>query len=223
MPQIEGIEIEHLNHACFRLKAGGLVIYFDPFKISEHEEPADVILLTHEHFDHCSIDDIKKIMTPDTVLMINQKCQGEISKLAENEYKYAVYLIPDERTDYASLAVDTIPAYNINKFREPGKPFHPRQDGRVGIIATIGGRRIYHAGDTDNIPEMAGLKNIDIALLPVSGTYVMTPEEAAEAAKIIKPKVAIPMHYGSIVGTKADAEKFKRLSETAGIRVQILK
>ena len=223
MPHIEGIDIEHLNHACFRIKAEGLAIYIDPFKISEHEEPADVILLTHEHFDHCSLEDIVKILTPDTVFIVNQKCQAEINKLREEEYKFIVYMIPDERTDYKSLAVDSIAAYNTNKFREPGKPFHPKQDGRIGIIANIAGKRIYHAGDTDHIPEMAGLKNIDIALLPVSGTYVMTAQEAAEAAKIIKPKVAIPMHYGSIVGSRADAEEFKKLVEPAGIKVEILK
>jgi len=106
----------------------------------------------------------------------------------------------------------------LNKFREPGKPFHPKEDGKIGFILSVKGVRIYHAGDTDPIPEMKNFKT-DIALLPVSGTYVMTPEEAGEAARMIKPKLAIPMHYGTIVGSENDAERFKQL---ATCPVQIL-
>ena len=219
-----GLDIEHLNHACFRVKAEGMVVYFDPYKISDHEEKAGVILITHEHYDHCSLEDIRKILTPETVIIASQKCQAVLGKLDESEVKFVVYMTPDERTDHERLAVDTIPAYNTNKFREPGIPFHPKEDGRIGIIATIGGKRLYHAGDTDHIPEMASLKNIDIAMLPVSGTYVMTATEAAEAAKIIRPKIAIPMHWGAgVAGTRADAEEFKRGAEAAGIKAEILK
>src|SRR3989338_4038147 len=171
---IEGINIERLNHDCFKIKAQNKIIYFDPYQI-ELQEQADLILITHEHADHLSLKDIEKLLK-----------QG--------------------------ITIETIPAYNINKFRAPNMPFHPKQDGRVGFIITVNGKRIYHAGDTDCIPEMQQLKNIDIALLPVSGTYVMTPEEAVQAVKIIKPKIAIPMHYAAVVGNDTDAEKFKILA-----------
>lgn len=112
-----------------------------------------------------------------------------------------------------------MPAYNIDKFRSHGVPFHPAGDGKVGFVVDVDGTRIYHAGDTDNIPEMRNLKNIDIAFLPVSGTYVMTAPEAAQAAKVINPKLAVPMHYGDLVGTEEDAKKFK---ESAGVPSKII-
>src|SRR6266568_4845916 len=126
---------------------------------------------------------------------------------------------PGDKLAVGDITLEAVPAYNLNKFREPGKPFHPKEDGKVGFILSAKGVRIYHAGDTDPIPEMKGFKT-DVALLPVSGTYVMTPEEAAEATRMIKPKLAIPMHYGAIVGSENDAEKFKQL---AACPVQILK
>ena len=107
------------------------------------------------------------------------------------------------------IPISAVPAYNINKFRSPGQPFHPQAAGHVGFVFTVGGRRIYFAGDTDHIPEMKDIK-VDIALLPVSGTYVMTAVEAAEAAAIIQPQVAVPMHIGRSIGSMADAETFKQ-------------
>jgi L-ascorbate metabolism protein UlaG (beta-lactamase superfamily) len=126
---------------------------------------------------------------------------------------------PGDKLKLGDVSIDVIPAYNLNKFREPGKVFHPKEDGKVGYIMGINGVRVYHAGDTDAIPEMKGLKP-DVALLPVSGTYVMTADEAAQAVKMVEPKLAIPMHYGVIVGTEQDAQKFKQLST---VEVQILK
>ena len=112
-----------------------------------------------------------------------------------------------------------MPAYNTDKWRSPGVPFHPKENAMIGFVLSIDGKRIYHAGDTDLIAEMNNLKNIDIALLPVSGTYVMTALEAVEACKLIHPKLAIPMHYGAIVGTESDARTFK---ERAPCRVEII-
>src|SRR5260370_6687198 len=140
----------------------------------------------------------------------------ELSSMKVREVKAVK---PGDKVAFGDITVEVVPAYNLNKFREPGKPFHPKEDGKVGFILSIGGVRVYHAGDTDPIPEMRGFKT-DVALLPVSGTYVMTPEEAAEATRMIKPKLAIPMHYGAIVGSESDAEKFKQL---AACPVQILK
>ena len=118
---------------------------------------------------------------------------------------------PGDSLSAHGISIEAVPAYNLNKFRSPGNPFHPQEAGHVGFIITVGGQRIYHAGDTDNIAEMEGFE-VDIALLPVSGTYVMTAEEAAEAARRIGPKIAVPMHYGAgVAGTRADAERFARL------------
>ena len=140
-------------------------------------------------------------------------------ELSSTKVKEVKAVKPGDKVVFGDITIEVVPAYNLNKFREPGKPFHPKEDGKVGFILSIGGVRVYHAGDTDPIPEMRGFKT-DVALLPVSGTYVMTPEEAAEATRMIKPKLAIPMHYGAIVGSENDAEKFKQL---AACPVQILK
>jgi L-ascorbate metabolism protein UlaG (beta-lactamase superfamily) len=107
------------------------------------------------------------------------------------------------------VGVEAVPAYNINKFREPGQVFHPKEDGKLGFVLTMKGVRIYHTGDSDNIPEMRGIRP-DIALVPVSGTYVMTSQEAVEAVASIDPKVVIPMHYGAIVGDRKDAEALQK-------------
>ncbi len=137
----------------------------------------------------------------------------------DKEVREFLKVRPGDKVQLGDVIVEAVPAYNLDKFREPGKVFHPREDGKVGYILTMKGVRVYHSGDTDAIPEMKAFK-ADLALLPVSGTYVMTATEAAEATKMIKPKLAIPMHYGAIVGSEADAEKFKQL---ASCQVQILK
>lgn len=208
---IEGISIERLKHDCFKIKAQHKIIYLDPYEINP-TEAADLILITHEHYDHLSLKDIEKILKPGTCIVTIPECQSSLSRIAEKITK-VILIEPFQKKEVMGFQIETIPAYNINKFRAPNMPFHPKQDGRVGFILTISGKRIYHAGDTDCIPEMQQLKNIDIALLPVSGTYVMTPEEAVQAVKIIKPKIAIPMHYGAGIGSTVDAEKFKRLAE----------
>lgn len=188
--------IHWLGHDCFKI-ANDVVIYTDPFNIKKPDK-ADIILITHEHFDHCSPDDIQKIQTKDTVIIAPADCMGKVSGTKKT-------IKPHETITVKGISIQAVPAYNTNK------QFHPKAKGWVGYIITIHNTRIYLAGDTDYIPEMNSLKNIDIALLPVSGTYVMTAEEAAQAAMAIKPKVAIPMHYGSIVGAIADAKKFEKL------------
>jgi L-ascorbate metabolism protein UlaG (beta-lactamase superfamily) len=197
--------IQWLGHDTFRI-AGEKVIYTDPFKIKK-SETADIILITHEHYDHCSPDDIKKLQGPSTVIVATSDCAAKL--------KGNVRIIsPGEKIEVAGIGIEAVPSYNTNK------KFHTKDRGWVGYIFTASGQRIYIAGDTDRIPEMKTLK-ADIALLPVSGTYVMTAEEAAEAALDIKPKVAIPMHYGSIVGTNEDAGKFADLLK-GKIKVEIL-
>jgi len=202
----KGIKITWLGHDGFRIQ-NGQTIYVDPFQIGGNHPKADVVLVSHEHFDHLSPDDLKKIIGPNTVIIAHHQSHAELSKLKAKEVKI---MKPGDKIKVGKLEVEAVPAYNLNKFREPGKVFHPKEDGKLGFVLTVNGVRIYHAGDTDQIPEMKGIKP-EIALLPVSGTYVMTANEAAEAVASINPKLVIPMHFGAIVGERKDAESFKKL------------
>jgi len=202
----EGIEITKIAHDCFKVKKG-IVIYIDPFQLSDNEEKADIILITHEHFDHCSIADIKKIIKDSTKLVAINECLSKLNQFENNNLKIVK---PGSKLAINDIGIEAVPAYNIDKFRSPNITFHPKEDGHVGYILTINGKRIYHTGDSDVIPEMKEIKNIGIMLVPVSGTYVMTWKEAANAVRIIKPKIAIPMHYSTVVGSEKDAEKFKQ-------------
>ena len=202
-----GIKIYWLGHDSFRI-TDGKVIYIDPYKI-KGGPTADIILVTHDHFDHLSTGDLKKVSSDKTTIIAAQNCSGKISGVKYGEVRY---VRPGDRVEVGEVIVEAVYAYNVNKFREPGVVFHPKEYGGVGYVVTIGGVKIYHDRDSDNIPEIQGLRP-DIALLPVSGTYVMTAEEAAEAVERIQPKVAIPMHYGAIVGSEKDAERFKSLAK----------
>lgn len=210
----EGIEIAWLGHDSFRIKKD-TVIYIDPYQLSGSPPKADLVLITHDHFDHLSEADVKKVVSPESVVVAPPPCQGQLKGLSVKEVRS---IQGGQKIQVGGVEVEAIPAHNVNKFRTPGNPFHPKGTG-VGYILTIEGKRIYHAGDTDQIPEMAAAKGVDVALLPVSGTYVMTAQEAVEAVKIIQPKVAIPMHFGAIVGSQADAEAFQ---QSAPCLVEIL-
>ena len=196
--------IHWLGHDSFRID-GDVTIYIDPWKLVAGNPPADLILVTHEHSDHFSPDDIDLIRTPQTELVaiatVAAKLSGQIHTVK-----------PGDRLTVCGVEIEVLPAYNRVK------KFHPREKGHVGYVLTVGGQRIYHAGDTDAIPEMHGLKP-DIALIPVSGTYVMDADEAVEAVKLLQPGLAIPMHYGAIVGSETDALRFQQLSPAP---VQIL-
>lgn len=185
--------IHWLGHDTFKI-TGEKTIYTDPFKIKK-TDIADIILITHDHFDHCVPEDVQKIQGAKTVIVATADCA---KKLTGNIKVVKV----GDKINVEGIEIEAVPAYNTNK------QFHTKETGWVGYIFKVNGQRIYLAGDTDYIPEMKTFKDIDIALLPVSGTYVMTADEAVQAALDIKPKIAIPMHYDSIVGTKNDAEKF---------------
>ena len=199
-----GIKVHWLGHDSFVLQ-GSRTVIIDPFK-AKGSFKADVLLISHEHSDHLSPDDIKRFTNESTIIVAPRMCEGPLRQFA-NEKKMVE---PKARFEVKGVGIETIPAYNLNKFREPGKVFHPKEDGKVGYVVTLDGVRFYHAGDSDATPEMKAV-DVDVALLPVSGTYVMTAEEAAEAAKAIKAKVVVPMHFNSIVGTRADADRFKKL------------
>jgi L-ascorbate metabolism protein UlaG (beta-lactamase superfamily) len=199
--------LEWLGHDCFRLRAADKVLYFDPFQLAGEPTPADIILVSHEHFDHCSPEDIAKIKKQSTIIITEPRAAARLAGNVKT-------VQPGQTLTLDGFTVQAVRAYNTNK------KFHPQANSWLGFIVTVEGVRIYHAGDTDYIPEMAGYA-ADIALLPVSGTYVMTADEAAQAALDINPKVAIPMHFGSIVGADADARHFAAM--LAGkIRVNIL-
>jgi L-ascorbate metabolism protein UlaG (beta-lactamase superfamily) len=188
-------KIVWLGHDGFRIETDK-IIYIDPFQISDGPE-ADLILITHEHFDHCSPDDIAKIQKKETVIVTEKQSAKKLSGNIRT-------VKPNETVEVDGIKIDTVPSYNTDK------DFHPQSNEWLGFIVNVEGVRIYHTGDADFIPEMNDLK-VDIALLPVSGTYVMDSNQAVEAAMAIKPKLAIPMHYGSIVGSEEDAKSFKKI------------
>lgn len=200
------LEISWLGHDSFRISAGGFTLYIDPYQLQVGEPKADVVLVTHEHFDHCDPPSIQRIAKPTTQVVGPRVAAQCISKATRNFVEVA----PGEARELGPLKIRTLPAYNINKFRDParGLVFHPKQDGRVAYLLELSGVTVFHAGDSDFVEEFRSVK-ADVVLVPVSGVYVMTPQEAAEFVNHVKPKVAIPMHYGSIVATRREAEEFK--------------
>lgn len=187
--------IHWLGHDGFRID-GKATIYVDPWNLSAGAPKADLILITHDHYDHCSPDDVDRISKEGAVIVT--------IAAAARQFKGDVRVVKaGESLIVGDTPIEVVPAYNVNKH------FHPQSAGHVGFIFTVGDKRIYHAGDTDVIPEMDSIR-ADIALLPVSGKYVMTADEAVQAAQKIRPQVAIPMHYGAgVVGTIKDAQRFR--------------
>lgn len=187
----------HLGHASIKI-TGEKIIYIDPFKIKEETHDADFIFCTHPHYDHLSIEDINKLVNPNTTIIVTQ---DSIQKLNNLNVKKVVGVDPDKEYKEEGIKFKTIRAYNINK------QFHPRSNNWVGYIIYLNETSYYIAGDTDFIPEMKEV-SADIVFLPVGGTYTMDVSEAIKAANTIKPKIAIPIHFGDIVGTFEDANSF---------------
>jgi L-ascorbate metabolism protein UlaG (beta-lactamase superfamily) len=203
--------VEWLGHSGFRVRAGRTTIYIDPYRVGEGAALADLILITHGHYDHFSPRDIQALSHRHTWLIapaaVAERVGGRVMSIAPGE------AIEPEFAHGVSLRA--LAAYNTSKRDRDGRPFHPREAGWVGYDVNVRGERLYHAGDTDVIPEMDEVSGVDVALLPVSGTHVMTAEEAAEAARRIQPRLAIPMHWGHHVGTEEDARRFAELTPVA--------
>ncbi len=217
--KIDDIEIKWLGHSGFLIK-NHKIIYIDPYNIKDNSEKADLILITHSHYDHCSVADIEKIIKNGTKIIVTADCQSKITRF-KIPIKIEIVETGQELV-FEKIKISVFPAYNLDK------PFHKKDESGVGYLIKINNVLVYHAGDTDVIPEMQKLtgykqsENKFIALLPIGGRFTMSVEEAVEAAKIIKPSVAIPMHYGTIVGTQDDAIEFRELCEDEGIEVKIL-
>ncbi len=187
------------THSSIRIE-GASTIYFDPFKIEAASHDADLILITHAHFDHFSPDDIEKIAKADTHYAAPESMKDALLKVGIKEENMTL-MMPDQRADICGISVEAVPSYNI------GKPMHPKKNGWLGYVIEVNGKRIYVAGDTDVTPEASSVR-CDIALLPIGGTYTMNASEAAALVNVMKPETVIPIHYGSIVGSKKDVKKF---------------
>lgn len=217
--KIGEIELKWLGHSGFLIE-DSKKIYIDPYNVPEGLPKADLILITHSHYDHCSFVDMQKIVQEGTKIVVPADCQSKITRF---EIPIKIEIIePGQELVFGDVKIMAFPAYNLDK------NFHSIEEGWIGYLVKINDVFIYHAGDTDVIPEMQKLTGYNqrdkkfVALLPIGGRFTMSAEEAFEAAKIIRPSLAIPMHWGSIVGTKDDAEEFKEMCEEEGIKVEII-
>lgn len=203
------MKIKWLGHASFRIETSGKVIYIDPFVVPAGSPPADIILVTHDHFDHCDPAKIKDITSEKTRIVTTKKAAEKLSGNIK-------IVKPGDSFEITGVRINAVYAYNLSK------PFHHKGDC-VGFVVEAEGKRIYHAGDTDFVPEMNSLQGLTVALVPIGGTYTMDLDEAVRAVSAMKPKIAIPMHYNYLEGLKADAAKFKIKVEAASpTKVKIL-
>lgn len=197
--------LQWLGHASFKICHEDSVIYIDPWKLDDSAHDATLVLVSHSHYDHYSPEDISKASGPATKLIAS----ADVIK-KENTGRTLAH---GQTVDSGSVRVTGVAAYN------PSKQFHPKANNWIGFVIELGSKRIYYAGDTGLTDEMKSLKDIDVALLPVGGTYTMDAARAAEATKYIKPERAIPYHWGEIVGGRADADAF---AEAAECKVQVM-
>lgn len=207
MTREKKVKLTWISHACFRLEAGGKVFYFDPYEIPDGVPKADYVLASHDHYDHLDAKSLAKVVKDDTVVVCPKSCLKSVKKGRAKGVK------PGDDVTLGPATVKVVPAYN------PNKRFHPKGNGWVGYVVEVEGKRVYHAGDTDQIPEMASLGPVDVAMLPVGDTYTMGFDEAVDAAGVIKPKVVVPMHHWD-----KDLGEFKRKLEAAhpDVTVEVL-
>jgi L-ascorbate metabolism protein UlaG (beta-lactamase superfamily) len=198
------------RQAAYRWGGDGLTLYIDPWQVPENQEPADVIFLTHSHFDHFSQEDIDRLRKDDTVIVapgdLAQDLSGEVTPVG-----------PGDAGEARGVRYQAVPAYNVLEDR---LDYHPKENRWVGYVLSLGGQDVYHAGDTDHLPELESIST-DAALVPIGGTFTMDPSQAAGLVKAMRPGVAVPMHYGFVCGSPEDAERFRE--EAAPVPVEILR
>lgn len=208
------MNIEVLCHSSIKICALGRVIYLDPFRIKEQNNDADIIAITHSHYDHFSEEDIIKLKNKKTKILVTNDVYKRTLELGFSK-ENIISVIPNKKYEVLGIEINTIPAYNENK------KFHPKENNWVGYMLNIENKKVYIAGDTDTTQENKSIK-CDIALVPIGGTYTMNYMEAAELVNNIKPKKAIPMHYAEIVGSKEDGIKFKEnVDHNIDVEIQI--
>ena len=195
-------DIEVLYHSCIRMNKEKM-IYIDPYHIEKNYKDADMIFITHDHYDHYSEEDIDKVRKNNTIFIVPENLLNKLIKKGIND-ENIITLDPGDAENIDGIKVEAIHSYNIDK------PFHPKENNWLGYVIEIDGVRYYIAGDTDITEENKNIK-CDVAFVPVGGKYTMDFSEAAQLINIIKPKIAVPIHYGSVVGTKQDATDFIKL------------
>jgi len=217
--KLKECEINWLGHSSILIK-NSKIIYIDPYKIADNLPKADFILLTHSHYDHCSYEDIKKIIQQGTKVICTADCQSSVTRFT---FPVDIKIIePLQELSFGEIKILGVPAYNLEK------SFHTRDENWVGYLIKYHNAVIYHAGDTDFIPEMQKItgykqQGVDfVAFLPIGGRFTMDAEEAVKAAKMLKPTVVVPIHYGTVEGTLDDTKYFKELCEEAGVNVEIM-
>ena len=196
-------DINVLCHSAIRLEIDNKIIYIDPYSLTSNANDADLIFITHDHYDHFSIEDIKKVEKSNTIFIIPESMLENAIKSGIKENRI-IKIKPNQNYKYENLKIETIPAYNVNK------KFHPKENNWVGYLIEYNNVVYYIAGDTDITNENKKVK-CDIAFVPIGGTYTMNYKEAAKLINEIKPKFVVPIHYGKIVGTKQDALNFEKL------------
>jgi L-ascorbate metabolism protein UlaG (beta-lactamase superfamily) len=204
------VEMHYIGHGSLMFKINGYVIYFDPVRSSGNYEflpKADLILVTHEHGDHLDVKLIEDLKKSGTLLFCNQNSTSKIT--------WGMAMKAGDRQEINNIIIEAVPAYNIVNEANPGHPFHPKGAG-VGYLLTVGRKRFYVAGDTENTPEMKSLRNIDVAFLPMNLPYTMTPAMVADAALAFKPKILYPYHFG-----ETDTNEIVNLLKDSGIEVRI--
>ena len=195
-------EVQVITHSCIKI-TGEKTIYFDPFQLKAEPHDADIVFVTHEHHDHYSPEDVRKVLKPETILVIPAVLASKVRELGLAEAKITTVKAGDAVT-VGGLPVEVVAAYNLTK------QFHPKAKGWVGYIVTLNQKRYYVSGDVDYNEAIAQVK-CDVAIIPVGGTYTFNPQEAAEYINQLKPQVAVPTHYGSLVGKKTDGDTFAKL------------
>lgn len=205
--------IEVFTQSSIRIRCGTGTVYADPFRMKISPHDADIVLITHDHYDHFSPEDLAKVINPATILVVPEKVADKAAAFSA-QVKAIETVLPGQQYQIAGLSLETVPSYNRIK------PFHPKKNGWVGYLLDLDGQRVFIAGDTDKTTENSTVQ-CDIALVPVGGKFTMDAKEAAELINTIRPAVAIPTHYGTIVGKKSDGERFASMVDPA-IKTKII-